>query len=42
MKKEFKKTKDLLLLTEDTEKKEYGIHFMPIWKWLLTNSDKNK
>ncbi|MBI2549339.1 ATP-binding protein [Candidatus Woesearchaeota archaeon] len=35
-KKKFKKAKDLLLLTKDTEKKEKGIVFIPLWKWLLT------
>jgi len=35
-KKEFKKTKKLTLITKDTEKKENGINFIPLWKWLLT------
>lgn len=34
-KKEFRKTKKLILLTKDTEKKEQGIEFIPLWKWLL-------
>jgi len=34
-KKEFKKAKELILLTKDTEKQEHGIKFMPLWKWLL-------
>ena len=36
-KKEFKaKAKQLTLITKDTEKKENGIKFIPLWKWLLT------
>jgi predicted AAA+ superfamily ATPase len=34
-KKEFKKTKEMILLTKDSEKKENGIRFIPLWKWLL-------
>jgi len=34
-KKKFKKTKKLLILTKDLEKKEKGISFIPLWKWLL-------
>ncbi|MEA3379134.1 MAG: hypothetical protein U9Q69_05890 [Nanoarchaeota archaeon] len=34
-KKEFKKTKKLIILTKDLEKKEKGIEFIPLWKWLL-------
>ncbi len=35
-KKEFgSKAKDIMLLTKDTEKKENGIVFLPLWKWLL-------
>lgn len=34
-KKEFKKTKDLILITKESEKKEKGIKFIPLWKWLL-------
>lgn len=33
-KKEFK-TKELIILTKDTEKQERGIKFIPLWKWLL-------
>jgi hypothetical protein len=36
-KKEFKKTKRLTLITKDIEKKENGINFIPLWKWLLIN-----
>ena len=35
-KKEFRKTKKLTIITKDTEKKENGINFIPLWKWLLT------
>ena len=35
-KKEFKsKAKELVLLTKDIEKKEQGIRFIPLWKYLL-------
>ena len=34
-KKAFPKTKKLLLLTKDTERKEQGILMLPLWKWLL-------
>ncbi len=34
-KKEFKKTKELILLTRDTEKRQQGIRFIPLWKYLL-------
>jgi hypothetical protein len=34
-KKKFKKTKKLTLITKDLEKKENGIKFVPLWKWLL-------
>ena len=34
-KKEFKKTKELIILTKDLEKKEQGITFITLWKWLL-------
>lgn len=35
--KEFfgKKAKKLIILTKDFEKKEEGIEFIPLWKWLL-------
>jgi len=34
-KKEFSKTKELIILTKDLERKEKGIKFIPLWKWLL-------
>ncbi|MFH1376404.1 MAG: ATP-binding protein [Candidatus Woesearchaeota archaeon] len=34
-KKLFKKTKEIMVLTRDLEKKEQGIRFIPLWKWLL-------
>ena len=34
-KEEFKKTKELILITRDAEKEENGIKFIPLWKWLL-------
>src|SRR3989344_2440590 len=34
-KKGFNKTKDLILITKDLEKKEKGINFIPLWRWLL-------
>lgn len=34
-KKEFKKTKELIILTKNTEKKEQGIRYSPLWKWML-------
>ncbi|MBS3176718.1 ATP-binding protein, partial [Candidatus Woesearchaeota archaeon] len=34
-KKQFSKTKEIIILTKDLEKKEKGIHFIPLWKWLL-------
>lgn len=34
-KKKFKKTKEIIILTKNTEKKERGIKFIPLWKWLL-------
>lgn len=36
-KKEFKKTKELIILTKDLEKQEQGIRFIPLWKWVLQN-----
>ncbi len=33
----FKKVNDLIILTKNSEKKERGIRFIPLWKWLLTN-----
>ncbi|RLE44989.1 ATP-binding protein [Candidatus Woesearchaeota archaeon] len=35
-KKSFKRIKELLILTNDTEKKEKGIKYIPVWKWLLS------
>jgi len=36
LKEEFKsKVKELILLTKKIEKKESGINFVPLWKWLL-------
>ena len=42
--KEFAQSNDaqLLLLTRDTEKEEEGIHFLPLWKWLLVNDQRLK
>jgi len=34
-KKEFKKTKEMIIITKDLEKKENNIKFIPLWKWLL-------
>ena len=34
-KKEFKKVKELILITKDLEKEEKDIKFIPLWKWLL-------
>lgn len=34
-KKKYKKIDKLILLTKDLEKKEKGIGFTPLWKWLL-------
>ncbi|MDO8633793.1 MAG: ATP-binding protein [archaeon] len=34
-KKQNKKTKKLTIITKDTEKKESGIEYVPLWKWLL-------
>jgi hypothetical protein len=31
----FKKTREMIVLTKNTAKKEKGIIFMPLWKWLL-------
>ncbi len=33
-KKEFK-NRDLIILTKDIEKKEKGVRFVPLWKWML-------
>ena len=37
-KKVFKKIKELIIITNDTEKKEGNIKFVPLWKWLLMNN----
>jgi len=34
-KQEFKKTGQLMVVTRDLEKREGGITFIPLWKWLL-------
>lgn len=34
-KKKLKKVRELIILTKDAEKKEGGISFIPLWKWLL-------
>lgn len=34
-KKKFRNIKNLVVLTKDTQKKEGGITFIPLWKWLL-------
>ena len=34
-KERFKKTKEIIIITKNTEKKEQGIKFIPLWKWLL-------
>jgi predicted AAA+ superfamily ATPase len=34
-KEKFKKTKELILISQDIEKQEKGIKFLPLWKWLL-------
>ncbi len=31
----FPQAKRLILITKDTEKKEFSIEFIPLWKWLL-------
>lgn len=36
-KKEFKKTKKLIIITKTTEKNENGIEYIPLWKWLITD-----
>lgn len=37
----FPEVKRLVLITRDTEKKENGIDFVPLWKWLLESKDVN-
>lgn len=39
-KRTFKKTKEFILLTKTTEKKQQGIECVPVWKWLLMTSRK--
>jgi len=39
-KKQKNKTKKLTLITKNTEKKENGINFIPLWKWLLEKEVK--
>jgi predicted AAA+ superfamily ATPase len=34
-KEEFQNVKNLILLTEDLQKEENGIKFIPLWKWLI-------
>ncbi|MBU2639289.1 MAG: ATP-binding protein [Nanoarchaeota archaeon] len=34
-KKKFRKIKKLVIITKNMEKKENGIKFIPLWKWLL-------
>ena len=34
-KKEYKKTKELIIITKNIDKTEQGIRFIPLWKWLL-------
>ncbi|MGB7295407.1 MAG: hypothetical protein WBC70_07440 [Candidatus Aminicenantales bacterium] len=29
---------DLTIVTKDTEKSDKGIHYSPLWKWLLTSA----
>ena len=35
-KNNFKKTDEMMIITENMEKKEKGIKFIPLWKWLLS------
>ncbi|MFH1222569.1 MAG: ATP-binding protein [Candidatus Micrarchaeota archaeon] len=35
-KTKFKKTRELLILTKNIERKKDGITFIPLWKWLLS------
>lgn len=37
-KNEFKKTRRLIILTKDLEKKEKGVFHIPLWKWLLEDA----
>lgn len=34
-KKEFNKTKELIIITKNVQKKDKGIYYIPLWKWLL-------
>ncbi len=34
------RVKDMIMLTKDTEKTEDGIRFIPLWRWLLQDSEK--
>lgn len=34
-KQNFNNAKGLIMLTKNTEKKQHGIEFIPLWKWLL-------
>jgi len=36
----FNKTKDLILITKNTEKTADGVAFIPLWKWLLKTTGK--
>lgn len=36
----FKKTKELIILTKDTEKEKEGIKLIPIWKFLIQEAEK--
>ena len=29
------RVKELVIVTKDTEKREHGINYVPLWKWLL-------
>ena len=33
----FQKTRKALIITRDTDKKESGVEYTPLWKWLLEN-----
>lgn len=35
-KKKFKKAKELVILTKNTEKTQGSVRFIPLWKWLLS------
>jgi len=36
--KQFGKAKKLIIITKNTDKREDGIRFVPLWKWLLTEA----